>query len=97
MAHPWRQRTDSAGLFAFDAVPSGDWLVVAIRVAAYGAEKLRSEPKPRQSGRGMQFLPGTSTPAREAEIWLARVRVVAADRLGLVLTDRARWLAGPLR
>ncbi len=95
--HPWRQRTDSAGLFAFDAVPSGDWLVVAVRVAAYGSEKLRSEPKPRQSGRGMRFLPSTSTPPREAEIWVTRVRVVAAERIGLVLTDRARWLAGPVR
>jgi hypothetical protein len=95
--HPWRQRTDSAGLFAFDAVPSGDWLVVLVRVSAYDSEKLRSEPKPRQSGRGMRFLPSSSTPPREAEMWVTRVRVVAAERIGLVLTDRARWLAGPVR
>ena len=97
VSHPWRQRTDSAGLFAFDAVPSGDWLVVLVRVSAYDSEKLRSEPKPRQSGRGMRFLPSSSTPPREAEVWVTRVRVVAAERIGLVLTDRARWLAGPVR
>ena len=29
--HPWRQKTDPAGLFAFPTVPSGDWLVVAVQ------------------------------------------------------------------
>ena len=94
--HPWRQRTDPTGIFAFDAVPSGDWLVVAIRVSAYGSEKLRKAPRPEPSGRSLRFLPRSSTPPKEAEIWLTRVRVVPAERLGLDLTDRARWLAGPL-
>jgi hypothetical protein len=95
--HPWRQKTDPAGLFAFEGVPSGDWLVVAIRVSPYAAERLRSEPKPRQTGRGLRFLPRVVTPAKEAELWVTRVRVVSAERVGLELTDRARWLAGPLR
>jgi hypothetical protein len=95
--HPWRQKTDPAGLFVFEGVPSGDWLVVAIRVSPYAAERLRSEPKPRQTGRGLRFLPRVVTPAKEAEIWVTRVRVVAAERVRLELTDRARWLAGPLR
>jgi hypothetical protein len=95
--HPWRQKTDPAGLFAFEGVPSGDWLVVAIRVSPYAAERLRAEPKPRQTGRGLRFLPRVVTPAKEAELWVTRVRVVAAERVGLGLTDRARWLAGPLR
>jgi len=95
--HPWRQKTDPAGLFAFDGVPSGDWLVVAIRVSPYAAEKLRAESKPRPAGRGQRFLPRVATPAKEAELWVTRVRVVAAERVGLQLTDRARWLAGPLR
>jgi hypothetical protein len=94
--HPWRQRTDPAGLFAFDAVPSGDWLVVAIRISEYGSEKLRKAPGPQPSARGLRFLPRSSTPPKEAEIWLTRVRVVPAERVGLDLTDRARWLAGPL-
>ena len=94
--HPWRQRTDPTGIFAFDAVPSGDWLVVAIRVSAYGSEKLRKAPRPEPSGRSLRFLPRSSSPPKEAEIWLTRVRVLPAERLGLDLTDRARWLAGPL-
>jgi hypothetical protein len=97
LSHPWRQKTDPAGLFAFEGVPSGDWLVVAIRVSPYAAERLRSESKPRQTGRGLRFLPRVVTPAKEAELWVTRVRVVAAERVGLELTDRARWLAGPLR
>jgi hypothetical protein len=95
--HPWRQKTDPAGLFAFDGVPSGDWLVVAIRVSPYAAEKLRAEAKPRAAARGQRFLPRVATPAKEAELWVTRVRVVAAERVGLQLTDRTRWLTGPLR
>jgi hypothetical protein len=95
--HPWRQKTDPAGLFAFDGVPSGDWVVVAIRVSPYTAEKLRAEAKPRTGGRGQKFLPRVATPVKEAELWVTRVRVVAAERVSLQLTDRARWLAGPLR
>ncbi|HWC03379.1 MAG TPA: hypothetical protein VHF87_11490 [Methylomirabilota bacterium] len=95
--HPWRQRTDPAGLFAFDGVPSGDWVVVAIRVSAYGGAKLRGEPHPRTPGRGVRFLPRATSPAKEAEVWVTRVRIVAADRIGLDLTDRARWLVGPVR
>jgi hypothetical protein len=95
--HAWRQKTDPAGLFAFTTVPSGDWLVVAIRVAPYAAEKLRAEPRPRQSSRTQHFLPRATGPPKEAELWVTRVRVVAGERVGLSLTDRARWLVGPLR
>ncbi len=95
--HPWRQRTDPAGLFAFDPLPSGDWLVVATRVTAYGVEKLRAEPRARAPRRGQQYLPRAATPAKEAEVWVVRVRVGAAERVGLELSDRARWLVGPLR
>jgi hypothetical protein len=95
----WRQRTDPAGLFAFDDLPSGDWLLVATRVTAYGAEKLRGEPKARSTAvRGQQrFTPRSATPAKEAEVWVVRARVGAAERVGLELSDRARWLVGPLR
>jgi hypothetical protein len=95
--HPWRQKTDPAGLFAFDGVPSGDWLVVAIRVSPYAAEKLRSDPTPPQTRRTQRVLPRVAAPAKEAELWVVRVRVAAAEGVGVELTDRARWLAGPLR
>jgi hypothetical protein len=93
----WRQKTDPAGLFAFDGVPSGDWIVVVFRVSPYGAEKLRSEPKPRQSGQAQRFLPRATGPAKEGEFWIIRIRVVAGERVALELTDRARWMAGPVR
>jgi hypothetical protein len=93
----WRQKTDPAGLFAFDAVPSGDWIVVVIRVSPYGSEKARSDPKPRQAAKTQRFLPRETGPAKEAEIWMTRLRVVAGERVGLELSDRARWMAGPVR
>jgi hypothetical protein len=95
--HPWRQKTDAAGLFAFPTVPSGDWLVVAVRVAPYAAEKLRAAPKPRQSTRTQGFLPRTTAPAKEVELWVTQIHVVKGERVALDLTDRARWLVGPIR
>jgi hypothetical protein len=95
--HLWRQKTDPAGLFAFPTVPSGDWLVVAVRVAPYAAEKLRAAPKPRQSTRTQGFLPRTLAPAKEVELWVTRIHVVKEERVALDLTDRARWLVGPIR
>ena len=95
--HPWRQKTDPAGLFAFPAVPSGDWLVVAVRVAPYAAEKLRAAPKARQSTRTQGFLPRAIGPAKEVELWVTRIHVVKGERVALDLTDRARWLVGPIR
>ena len=95
--HAWRQKTDPAGLFVFDAVPSGDWLVVAIRVSPYAAEKLRAEPRPCQTAPTKRFLPRAASPAKDVELWVTRVRVVTGERVALELTDRARWLAGPVR
>jgi hypothetical protein len=98
--HPWRQKTDPAGLFAFDPLPSGDWLVVALRISAYTGEKLRGAPHPRAPsgrGRGLGFLPRTAGPAKGAELWVVRVRGGAGERAGLDLTDRSRWMVGPVR
>ena len=95
--HPWRQKTDPAGLFAFPTVPSGDWLVVAVRVAPYAAEKLRAAPKPHQSTKTQGFLPRATGPAKEVELWVTRIHVVKGERVALDLTDRARWLVGPIR
>ena len=69
----WRQRTDPAGLFAFEELPSGDWLLVATRVyrvqrreAPCGAEgpRLRASqpagvhPSSRHAGEGGRGLGG---------------------------------------
>jgi hypothetical protein len=78
-------------------VPSGDWLVVAVRTAPYAAEKLRAAPKPKPSSRTQGFMPRATGPAKEVEIWVTRIHVVKDERLALDLTDRARWLVGPIR
>lgn len=93
----WRQKTDPAGLFAFEGVPSGDWIVVVFRVSPYGTEKVRADSKARQPGRAQRFLPRATGPAKEGEFWITRIRVVAGERLALELTDRARWMTGPVR
>jgi hypothetical protein len=93
----WRQKTDPSGLFTFDGVPSGDWIVVVFRASPYGTEKLRSDPKPRQAAKPQRFLPRATGPAREGEFWISRIRVVAGERIGLELSDRARWMTGPVR
>lgn len=94
-----RRVTDPAGLFAFDDLPSGDWLVVAIQATPYTApaDRSRSEPSRRSRG-GPTFLARPSpSPAKDVDVWVTRVRVGASERVALTLTDRARWLAGPLR
>ncbi len=86
--------TDGSGLFVFDKVPSGDWLVVAIRLSPYTQPK--EQPRTRR-GRDGAFLSRPPTPAKEAELWVNRVRVEAGARSRLLLTDRARFMAGPVR
>ena len=95
-----RQTTDTAGLFAFEDLPVGDWLLVAIRVAPYGNARLRAAPSPRSTGRrgGVDaFVPRAQVPAKEAEIWLRELRLRVGERQALALTDRARWFDGPIR
>lgn len=93
-----RQVTDPNGLFAFDDLPSGQWLLVAIRVTAYSRPDARADPAPRRSPtREQRFLPRAGTPVREAEVWLTTVQMAPGQRASLLLTDRARWLVGPIR
>ena len=69
------------------------------RSASRRMRRRRSEPS-RRPGSPVgheNFLPRAGAPAKEAELWVTRVRVVAGERVGLNLTDRARWLVGPLR
>jgi len=93
----FRQFTDGEGLFVFDAVPSGDWLVVALRITPYTGERLRSAPPRRPTPRGQQFLTRSTTPPKQAELWIARTRVPAGGRAALALSDRTRWFVGPVR
>jgi hypothetical protein len=93
----WRRTTDPAGLFVFDELPSGDWLLVAIRVTPYSPSRGHQEAKKPSPSRAKSFLPTPSVAFKEAEVWLTRVRVPPGDRTALLLTDRARWMVGPVR
>jgi hypothetical protein len=94
---PRRQTSDAWGLFRFDEVPAGDWLLVAIRITAYRrAAETRAAPSPT-SRRRNGFLERPSEDLRDAEMWLTPVRVDAGAPTRAVLTDRARWTAGPIR
>jgi hypothetical protein len=92
---PVRRRvTDAAGLFVFENLPGGEWLLVALRVTPY---RIGSDPR-RTRRAGDVFLPRVDGgPAKNAEIWLTRVSVPPGERVRVILTDRARWMAGPLR
>src|SRR5262249_48006501 len=93
----WKRTTDSEGLFVFDDIPSGDWLLVAIHVTPYGTAGGHLEVKQPSPSRTRNFLPSPTVAFKEAEVWLSRVRVRPGDRTALLLTDRSRWLVGPVR
>jgi hypothetical protein len=90
-----RRTTDAAGLVVFEGLDPGDWVLVAVRVTAYAASA--APPRRQEARRGEQFLPRATQPAREAEVWVLPVRVEPGERRGITLTDRARWLVGPVR
>ncbi len=92
-----RQVTDPMGVFLFEDLPSGEWLLVATRITPYAAAAGR-ESRKRAGGRESRFLgPSRRGPAQEAEMWIVRVPLSPGERHRLLLSDRARWLAGPLR
>jgi hypothetical protein len=96
--HPFQQVTDPGGLFAFTGVPAGDWVVIGVRTGAYAGQRLRAEARPRSPSMSQRFTAReTGGAAKEAEIWLGRVRLGPHERGALAFTDRARWFVGPLR
>jgi len=91
-----RRVTDGGGLFLFDAVPAGAWLLVAVQRTPYRAPT--GPAAPRQRAAGSRFLPRAGgEPTQEADIWVVRVEVRPGERVRTLLTDRSRWMSGPLR
>jgi hypothetical protein len=92
--------TDPAGLFVFNDLPAGEWLVIAFRITPYRAVQTRrpTQPRPRRGqAPGDTFLPQERRPAKEVEVWVSRVRIGPGERARLALTDRSRFLVGPMR
>jgi hypothetical protein len=93
-----RRVTDPAGSFAFEELPDGEWLLVAIRVSPYGPGRTpRADPRAAQGRRSGFAARATVAPAQEAEVWLMPVRVQPGDRVRVLWTDRSRFMTGPLR
>ncbi len=95
-----RRTTDAAGIFVVEDLPSGEWLLVVFHLTPYSQPKEpRTRKSPRKGGGGEfgGFLTRPSTPAKEAEVWVTRVRVAPDDRARALLTDRTRFMVGPLR
>jgi hypothetical protein len=97
-----RRTTDAAGIFVVEDLPSGEWLLVALHLTPYSPKepRNRSSSLKKKGGGGGEFggfLTRPSTPAREAEVWVTRVRVPPGDRARAMLTDRTRFMVGPLR
>jgi hypothetical protein len=93
-----RRTTDPAGLFVFEDLPAGEWLVVAVHVTPYTAARREGRaPRTPKAGRDSTFLPQPARPAKDAEVWVVRVRVGPGERARVALTDRGRFMAGPVR
>ncbi len=88
--------TDGAGLFVFDTVPAGPWLLVAVQRTPVRASPgaLTRRPRPADP----RFVPRAgAAPSHGADIWVVRVQVRPGERTPLLLTERSRWMTGPLR
>jgi hypothetical protein len=94
-----RATTDATGVFLFKFLPAGDWLVVAIQTSSYSAPRrqpsssTRAAPGKNRDG----FLESARPPAKEAEVWVIRTRVIPDEPARLMLTDRSRFMVGPVR
>ncbi len=93
-----RRLTDPSGVFVFDALPSGEWLVVALRVAPYAEGRSRPDVGPGRRTPDPRFTARPSgPPSRQAEVWVTRIRLAPGERIRVLWTDRARFMVGPLR
>jgi len=97
-----RRTTDTSGIFVVENLPSGEWLLVVVHVTPYSQP--RETPRPRGPFKkkgvgdlGGGFLSRPTTPAKEAEVWVTRVRVAPGERARTLFTDRSRFMVGPLR
>lgn len=103
------RETDRTGFFAFDAVPAGEWLVVAVHVTPYRPAGPAKKPRPKKpepvrglggglssGGQAPGFLPEGKGEAKEADLWVYRISVPEGQTVGVRLTDRNRWLTGPI-
>jgi hypothetical protein len=92
-----RSTTDHAGIFVFPGLPSGEWLLVALHLSPYSQPNEPGARTPMRRGKERAFLTRPISPAKEAEVWVSRVRVGPGERARVLLTDRGRFMVGPIR
>jgi hypothetical protein len=93
----FQQATDAWGVFRFSRVPPGEWLLVAILISPYRRSLDKPPPKAKPTKRGPGFLDDGAPPPKEAEVWLTQLTVEEGRSTRAVLSERARWMAGPVR
>lgn len=91
-----RQATDATGVFAFDDLPAGEWLLVAIRVTPYASRQAQARSSRGRQSRESRFAGRAGlTDVQHGEVWVAPVRVGPGERVRVFWTDRSRFMAGP--
>jgi hypothetical protein len=91
-----RRATDATGVFAFDDLPAGEWLLVAIRVTPYASRQAQARSSRGRQSRESRFSGrAASTDVQHGEVWVAPVRVAPGERVRVFWTDRSRFMAGP--
>ena len=61
------------------------------------ASDLSPPPKAKPTKRGPGFLGDEAPPPKEAEVWLTQLTVEEGRSTRAVLSERARWMVGPVR
>lgn len=83
---------DGDGVFAFDDVPAGEWLLFGWRSVFVDLPSVRVGRRDRSTFTGRERLDGYST----VTVWLRQISVGSGAREVVELTDRNAWFSGVL-
>lgn len=85
-------QVDGDGVFAFDDVPAGEWLLFGWRSVFVDLPSVRVGKRDRSTFTGRERLDGYST----VTVWLRQISVRSGARELVELTDRNAWFSGVL-
>lgn len=85
-------QVDGDGVFAFDDVPAGEWLLFGWRSVFVDLPSVRVGKRDRSTFTGRERLDGYST----VTVWLRQISVESGARELVELTDRNAWFSGVL-